>query len=266
MNVIENWLKRKKLQHIFSVKENTSDYPYQFLSMRLAVPTHPINDWLNCFNITHICNTFTSKLIDVQRNVTYGNHSMVYIGAVRDFAYINLMTKKPIFEIDTKDLTTNSWKEIVIEFLDSATLTQSILFVPLDAECILPDIYGLCFKKAETPKTEEETARFRIQIYFDLLENELKFGIANLYNYIAVGNKYSVGTTIYSKNVRSIEKLKLITLCKAIVINKIDSANIPTLDLFPARDALKIDKALETMPKLHSIIWIRDHGWCVDDM
>ena len=102
MNAIENWLKLKKLQHIYSFKYDDDYYPRQSLSMHMAIPTHPNNDWMNCFNIAHICNTFTAKLIDIQRNVTYGNHSMVCVGTAEDFTYIRLMTKAPMFEIEKK--------------------------------------------------------------------------------------------------------------------------------------------------------------------
>lgn len=70
--------------------------------MHLEVRTHPIIDWMNCFNIVRICETFTPKMIDIQRNVIYGNHSMVYVGTAEDFVYIKLMTKTPIFEIEKK--------------------------------------------------------------------------------------------------------------------------------------------------------------------
>lgn len=131
MNVIENWLKLKKLQHIFSFKYDDDYYPRQSLSMHMAIPTHPINDWMNCFNIAHICNTFTPKLIDIQRNVTYGNHSMVCVGTAEDFTYIRLMTKAPMFEIEKKDLVTDAWKETVQSFISISACDSAILFVPL---------------------------------------------------------------------------------------------------------------------------------------
>lgn len=267
MNEISNFIKRKKLQHVFSIKEDISGYPYQFLSMRLAVPTHPLEDWTNCFNVLHICDTFSGKLIDIQRNVTDGNHSMIFVGDPEKFSYVKFMTKRPVFEIKKEDVATDVWKETVIGFLNSTVFTQSILFVPLKAECVLLDIYDLCFKKAEASKTEEEASHFRIQFYFDLLENKLNANTyKDLYKYMAVGNKYSVGTTIYAKTMGSIVELQLATLCKAIVIDKTDPTNVMISDLFPARDVFKIKKVMETMPKLHSIVWIRNHGWCVDDM
>lgn len=273
MNEIKNWLKRKKLQHIFSVKEDDVFYPRQFLSMHLAVPTHPINDWMNCFNIAHICNTFTPKLIDIQRNVTYGNHSMACVGTAEDFAYIKLMTKAPIFEIKKEDLATDAWKETVQSFINITAHGRAILLVPItvlhETASVLEGIYDMCFAEAENNHTEDETNQYRVQFYIDLLDKEITCDMADIItNHMSVGAKYAVGTTIYIKNPTCLKNVALTYPCKAIVIEKTPETYFPVLqDLERSvNELMKIENAIFAMPQLHSLVWIRDQGWCTDDM
>lgn len=274
MNVIENWLKRKKLQHIFSIKEDEDDdyYPRQSLSMHLAVRTHPIIDWMNCFNVAHICNTFTPKLIDIQRNVIYGNHSMVCVGTAEDFTYIKLMTKAPMFEIEKKDLATDAWKETVQSFINIAAHDSAILFVPItvlcDAASVLEGIYDMCFLATEK-HTEKEAYHYRVQFYIDLLNTDITYNTKEmLINHMSVGAKYAVGTTIYMKNPTCLKYISLTYPCKAVVFEKSWEAHFIILqDLVKSiKENTKIENAIQAMPKLHSLVWIRDQGWCVDDM
>lgn len=274
MNVIENWLKRKKLQHIFSIKEDEDDdyYPRQSLSMHLAVRTHPIIDWMNCFNVAHICNTFTPKLIDIQRNVIYGNHSMVCVGITEDFTYIKLMTKAPMFEIEKKDLATDAWKETVQSFINIAARGSAILFVPLtvlhEAASVLEGIYDMCFLATEK-HTEKEAYHYRVQFYIDLLNTNITYNTKEmLINHMSVGAKYAVGTTIYMKNPTCLKYISLTYPCKAVVFKKSWEAHFIILqDLVKSiKENTKIENAIQTMPKLHSLVWIRDQGWCTDDM
>lgn len=274
MNAIENWLKLKKLQHIYSIKEDEDDdyYPRQSLSMHLAVRTHPIIDWMNCFNVAHICNTFTPKLIDIQRNVIYGNHSMVCVGTTEDFTYIKLMTKAPMFEIEKKDLATDAWKETVQSFINIAAHGSAILFVPItvlcDAASVLEGIYDMCFLATEK-HTEKEAYHYRVQFYIDLLNTDITYNTEEmLINHMSVGAKYAVGTTIYMKNPTCLKYISLTYPCKAVVFEKSWEAHFIILqDLVKSiKENMKIENAIQTMPKLHSIIWIRNHGWCVDDM
>lgn len=274
MNVIENWLKRKKLQHIFSIKEDEDDdyYPRQSLSMHLAVRTHPIIDWMNCFNVAHICNTFTPKLIDIQRNVIYGNHSMVCVGTTEDFTYIKLMTKAPMFEIEKKDLATDAWKETVQSFINIAAHGSAILFVPLtvlhESASVLEGIYDMCFLATEK-HTEKEAYHYRVQFYIDLLNTDITYNTKEmLINHMSVGAKYAVGTTIYMKNPTCLKYISLTYPCKAVVFEKSWEAHFIILqDLVKSiKENTKIENAIQAMPKLHSLVWIRDQGWCVDDM
>ncbi len=269
MNEIKNWLKRKKLQHIFSVKEDDDSYPRQFLSMHLAVPTHPINDWMNCFNVLHICNTFNPKLIDIQRNVTYGNHSMVCVGNPEKFSYIKFMTKKPIFEIEKKDLATDIWKETVYNFLNVVIKESAILLVPVEAMSVLGELYDMCFAEAENHHTEDEVNHYRIQFYIDLLDTDITYDTKEmLINHMHVGAKYAVGTTIYMKNPTNMKYVSLCYPCKAIVIEKTLETYFTVLqDVSKSVNELtQMEETIHSMPKLHSFVWIRDHGWCVDDM
>lgn len=274
MNVIENWLKRKKLQHIFSIKEDEDDdyYPRQSLSMHLAVRTHPIIDWMNCFNVAHICNTFTPKLIDIQRNVIYGNHSMVCVGTTEDFTYIKLMTKAPMFEIEKKDLATDAWKETAQSFINIAAHGSAILFVPLtvlhEAASVLEGIYDMCFLATEK-HTEKEAYHYRVQFYIDLLNTDITYDTKEmLITHMNVGAKYAVGTTIYMKNPTCLKYISLTYPCKAIVIEKTSETYFPVLqDLVGSTNELmRMEKTIKSMPKLNSFIWIRDQGWCTDDM
>lgn len=274
MNVIENWLKLKKLQHIFSIKEDEDDYyyPRQSLSMHLAVRTHPIIDWMNCFNVAHICDTFTPKLIDIQRNVIYGNHSMVCVGTAEDFAYIRLMTKAPIFEIEKKDLATDAWKETVQSFINISARGSAILFVPLtvlhEAASVLEGIYDMCFLATEK-HTEKEAYHYRVQFYIDLLDTDITYDTKEmLINHMSAGVKYAVGTTIYMKNPSNMKEASLCYPCKAVVFEKSWKAHYILLqDLAKSpKENTKIGNAIHTMPKLHTLVWIRDHGWCTDDM
>ena len=274
MNVIENWLKRKKLQHIFSIKEDEDDdyYPRQSLSMHLAVRTHPIIDWMNCFNVAHICNTFTPKLIDIQRNVIYGNHSMVCVGTTEDFTYIKLMTKAPMFEIEKKDLATDAWKETAQSFINISAHGSAILFVPLtvlhEAASVLEGIYDMCFLATEK-HTEKEAYHYRVQFYIDLLNTDITYDTKEmLINHMSVGAKYAVGTTIYMKNPSNMKYASLCYPCKAVVFEKSWEAHFILLqDLVKSiKENTKIENAIQTMPKLHSLVWIRDQGWCTDDM
>lgn len=274
MNAIENWLKRKKLQHIFSIKEDEDDYyyPRQSLSMHLAVRTHPIIDWMNCFNVAHICDTFTPKLIDIQRNVIYGNHSMVCVGTAEDFAYIRLMTKTPIFEIEKKDLATDAWKETVQSFINIAAHGSAILFVPLtvlhEAASVLEGIYDMCFLATEK-HTEKEAYHYRVQFYIDLLDTDITYDTKEmLINHMSAGVKYAVGTTIYMKNPSNMKEASLCYPCKAVVFEKSWKAHYILLqDLAKSpKENTKIGNAIHTMPKLHTLVWIRDQGWCTDDM
>lgn len=274
MNVIENWLKRKKLQHIFSIKEDEDDdyYPRQSLSMHLAVRTHPIIDWMNCFNVAHICNTFTPKLIDIQRNVIYGNHSMVCVGTAEDSTYIRLMTKAPMFEIEKKDLATDAWKETVQSFINIAAHGSAILFVPLtvlhESASVLEGIYDMCFLATEK-HTEKEAYHYRVQFYIDLLNTDITYNTKEmLINHMSVGAKYAVGTTIYMKNPTCLKYISLTYPCKAVVFEKSWEAHFIILqDLVKSiKENTKIENAIQAMPKLHSLVWIRDQGWCVDDM
>lgn len=274
MNVIENWLKRKKLQHIFSIKEDEDDdyYPRQSLSMHLAVRTHPIIDWMNCFNVAHICNTFTPKLIDIQRNVIYGNHSMVCVGTTEDFTYIKLMTKAPMFEIEKKDLATDAWKETVQSFINIAAHGSAIIFVPLtvlhEAASVLEGIYDMCFLATEK-HTEKEAYHYRVQFYIDLLNTDITYDTKEmLITHMSVGAKYAVGTTIYMKNPTCLKYISLTYPCKAVVFEKAwEEHSIILQDLTKSiKENMKIENAIHTMPKLHSLVWIRDQGWCTDDM
>lgn len=272
MNAIENWLKLKKLQHIYSFKYDDDYYPRQSLSMHMVIPTHPINDWMNCFNIAHICDTFIPKMIDIQRNVTYGNHSMVYVGTAEDFTYVRLMTKTPMFEIEKKDLATDAWKETVQSFINIAAHGSAILFVPLtvlhEAASVLEGIYDMCFLATEK-HTEKEAYHYRVQFYIDLLNTDITYDTTEMMiNHMSVSSKYAVGTTIYMKNPTCLKNISLTYPCKAIVIEKTPETYFPVLqDLAgSANKLMRMEKTIKSMPKLNSFIWIRRHGWCADVM
>lgn len=85
---------------------------------------------------------------------------------------------------------------------------------------------------------------------------------------MSVGAKYAVGTTIYMRNPSNMKEASLCYPCKAVVFEKSWKAHFILLqDLVKSpKENTKIENAIFAMPKLHSLVWIRDQGWCTDDM
>lgn len=267
---IKTSLRLKKLKRIFNVKEK--NYPYQALSTHLAVPTHPIKDWTNCFNTLYICNTFTPKVFNVHRNVAYGYHSMICVMDSNDFYNIKCFAEKankPIFEIQKQNLTTDDWKKFVYNFLNVTVKEPAILLVPTEAIPILGDIYDMCFAEAENHHTNDVLNQYRVQFYIDIIDKEITYETKDiLVNHMRNGNKYAVGTTIYLKNPKCMKYVSLCYPCKAIVIEQTPETYFTVLqDLAESpKELTHMENAIQSLPKSHAFVWIREHGWCIDTL